>query len=137
MIAAITTKVATDTSGALVAKFLAAQDRVYPQVLGELRAGRKTSHWMWFIFPQLAGLGTSEVARTYSLADLSEARAFAAQEIAHAGLALGAAITEGVDPFAFGSWAHGRLRLLHRSLSHRLLFDLGADARLFSSHDDK
>lgn len=70
-----------DTGGALVAKFVTAQDRVYPQVLGELRAGRKTSHWMWFIFPQLAGLGTSDMARTYALAGLDEARAFAGHPV--------------------------------------------------------
>ena len=43
-------------------RFLDAQAPVYPVVLGELRAGRKQSHWMWFIFPQLAGLGPSEMA---------------------------------------------------------------------------
>jgi uncharacterized protein (DUF1810 family) len=63
--------------GALAAKFVAAQDRVYPDVLRELRAGRKTSHWMWFIFPQLAGLGHSDMAQRFALRDLAEARAYA------------------------------------------------------------
>jgi uncharacterized protein (DUF1810 family) len=59
-----------------LARFLEAQARVYPQVRAELGAGRKTSHWMWFIFPQLAGLGTSATARHYALGSLAEARAY-------------------------------------------------------------
>ncbi|MCP8883345.1 DUF1810 domain-containing protein [Devosia sp. XJ19-1] len=71
----------TETHGAMIAKFLAAQDQVYPAALHELRAGRKESHWMWFIFPQLAGLGQSEMARHYALSGLDEARAYAAHPI--------------------------------------------------------
>ncbi|SMQ85566.1 Uncharacterized protein, DUF1810 family [Devosia lucknowensis] len=71
----------SDIYGALIAKFLAAQDRVYPQALGELRAGRKQTHWMWFIFPQLAGLGHSDMARRYALGDLDEAAAYAAHPV--------------------------------------------------------
>lgn len=71
----------TDNHGAMIAKFLTAQDQVYPAALHELRAGRKQTHWMWFIFPQLAGLGQSETARLYALDDLEEARAFAGHPI--------------------------------------------------------
>ena len=78
----------TQAHGAMIAKFLAAQDRIYPTALHELRAGRKQTHWMWFIFPQLAGLGHSEMARTYALHDLDEATAFADHPI------LGARLTE-------------------------------------------
>lgn len=67
--------------GALIAKFLDAQNQVYPEVLHELRAGRKRTHWMWFIFPQLAGLGHSAMARRYALEDLNEARAYLAHPI--------------------------------------------------------
>lgn len=56
--------------------FIAAQDRVYEQVLAELRAGQKRSHWMWFIFPQLRALGRSLAAQRYGLADLHAARAY-------------------------------------------------------------
>jgi uncharacterized protein (DUF1810 family) len=56
--------------------FISAQEPVYDQVRAELRAGRKRSHWMWFIFPQLAGLGRSSTARYYGLASLAHARAF-------------------------------------------------------------
>jgi uncharacterized protein (DUF1810 family) len=57
-------------------RFVDAQAPVYDTVLAELRAGRKRSHWMWFIFPQLDGLGHSAMARRYAIASLSEARAF-------------------------------------------------------------
>ncbi len=62
-------------------RFLAAQERVYDDVLNELRRGRKTSHWMWFIFPQVAGLGRSETSRYYAIASLDEARAYLADPI--------------------------------------------------------
>jgi len=57
-------------------RFLTAQQGVYAGVLDELRRGRKTGHWIWFIFPQVAGLGRSDVSRYYSVADLDEARAY-------------------------------------------------------------
>jgi uncharacterized protein (DUF1810 family) len=59
-------------------RFVAAQDagNTYDNALAELRAGRKTSHWMWFVFPQLAGLGRSAMARRYAIQDLQEARAY-------------------------------------------------------------
>jgi uncharacterized protein (DUF1810 family) len=54
-------------------RFVIAQDAVYAQVTSELQRGRKTSHWMWFIFPQLRGLGVSSMATFYGLASASEA----------------------------------------------------------------
>ena len=57
-------------------RFVEAQTGVYEGVLRELRAGRKTGHWIWFIFPQLAGLGRSETSRFYGIASLDEARAY-------------------------------------------------------------
>lgn len=56
--------------------FLTAQDPIYSSVLTELRAGRKRTHWMWFVFPQIAGLGFSEMSRRFALAGLEEARAY-------------------------------------------------------------
>ena len=56
--------------------FVAAQDRVYEQVTAELRAGSKRTHWMWFVFPQLAALGRSPMAQKYGLADLHAARGY-------------------------------------------------------------
>jgi uncharacterized protein (DUF1810 family) len=57
-------------------RFIEAQQSCFARVCAELEAGRKTSHWMWFIFPQLRGLGVSATARRYALADLDEARAY-------------------------------------------------------------
>ena len=59
-------------------RFVAAQDQggAYETALAELRAGRKTSHWIWFIFPQIAGLGRSPMAQRYAIASLDEARAY-------------------------------------------------------------
>ena len=57
-------------------RFREAQDRVYARVLEELRAGSKRSHWIWFVFPQIAGLGRSRTAQRYALASVAEARMY-------------------------------------------------------------
>ena len=57
-------------------RFVTAQRDVYDGALAELRRGHKTGHWMWFIFPQVAGLGHSEMSRRYAIASLDEARAY-------------------------------------------------------------
>ena len=62
-------------------RFVAAQDGVYDGALAELRAGRKTGHWIWFVFPQVAGLGRSEMSRIYSIGSLAEARAYLAHPV--------------------------------------------------------
>lgn len=56
--------------------FIEAQDTVWNDVLAELKAGQKTSHWMWFVFPQLADLGKSNMAQLYGIEDLAEATAY-------------------------------------------------------------
>ena len=57
-------------------RFVEAQADCYEQVTRELRVGRKSSHWMWFIFPQIAGLGHSEMARQYAISSLAEAASY-------------------------------------------------------------
>jgi len=57
-------------------RFLDAQERVYDTVLQELRAGRKSSHWIWSIFPQIAGLGRSGMAQQFAIGSLDEAKAY-------------------------------------------------------------
>lgn len=57
-------------------RFVEAQDRVYESVCNELALGEKTSHWMWFIFPQLKGLGRSPIAKHYAIESAAEALAF-------------------------------------------------------------
>ncbi|MCF1708638.1 DUF1810 domain-containing protein [Tabrizicola sp. J26] len=56
-----------------IERFTVAQDRIWPAPLNELRAGRKATHWMWFVFPQLASLGRSATAKFYGIRDLAEA----------------------------------------------------------------
>lgn len=64
-----------------LARFLAAQEVVIDQALAELRAGAKRGHWMWFVFPQIAGLGQSAMSRFYAIASADEARAFLAHPV--------------------------------------------------------
>ena len=62
-------------------RFVDAQAQVYQTVLGELRAGRKRSHWIWFIFPQLSGLGSSPMAARYAISALDEAQAYLRHDV--------------------------------------------------------
>ena len=72
-------------------RFVRAQDATHAGALDELRRGRKTSHWMWFVFPQIAGLGRSETARYYAIASTAEARAYLAHPV------LGARLIEATE----------------------------------------
>jgi len=72
-------------------RFVVAQDGVFETAREELRAGRKRSHWMWFVFPQRDGLGTSPMAQRYAIGSLDEARAFLAHPV------LGPRLRECVD----------------------------------------
>ena len=62
-------------------RFVEAQASVYADALAELLRGRKTSHWMWFVFPQIAGLGSSSTARRYAITGIDEARAYLAHPL--------------------------------------------------------
>jgi uncharacterized protein (DUF1810 family) len=62
-------------------RFVDAQAQTYAQALAELRAGAKRTHWMWFVFPQVAGLGRSGMAQRFALADAAEARAYVAHPL--------------------------------------------------------
>jgi uncharacterized protein (DUF1810 family) len=64
-------------------RFVTAQDAggTYDRATAELRAGRKATHWMWFVFPQIAGLGYSPTSRTYAISSLDEARAYLAHPV--------------------------------------------------------
>ena len=62
-------------------RFIEAQTATYDTALAELKRGRKTSHWMWFVFPQIAGLGHSPTARLYGIDDIAEARAYLAHPV--------------------------------------------------------
>ena len=62
-------------------RFVRSQAHVYDEVLHELRSERKTGHWIWFIFPQVAGLGHSDMSRRFAIASLNEARAYLAHPL--------------------------------------------------------
>ncbi|WP_374471800.1 DUF1810 domain-containing protein [Phenylobacterium sp.] len=64
-----------------LARFVAAQAGVYDTALAELSAGRKRTHWMWFVFPQLAGLGSSPTAQRYAVSGVEEAKAYLAHPV--------------------------------------------------------
>ena len=83
-------------------KFVEAQDAVYDRVMLELQSGHKMSHWMWFVFPQMAGLGSSPTAQRYAIEDLGQAKRYLADPL------LGGRLREGVN-----------LMLHHRRFSAR------------------
>ena len=64
-----------------LSRFLSAHERTYQTALSELRGGRKRSHWMWYIFPQLRGLGQSDTSRLYAIQNLGEASAYLAHPV--------------------------------------------------------
>lgn len=78
-------------------RFLDAQAPVYATVCEELRAGRKRSHWMWYIFPQLQGLGISPMVQRYAIASLDEAKAYLAHPVLGARLRECASLVAGVE----------------------------------------
>jgi uncharacterized protein (DUF1810 family) len=78
-------------------RFVDAQDRVYDAVLGELRSGKKDSHWIWFVFPQLRGLGRSPTAVRYGISSLEEARAYLEHDVLGPRLRECARLVAGID----------------------------------------
>ncbi len=111
-------------------RFLAAQESVYDGVLDELRRGRKTGHWIWFIFPQIVGLGRSETSRYYAISSLEEARDYVAHSVLGARLRECASLVLSSDaPTAveiFGSTDAQKLRssmtLFHRAAPDEPVF---------------
>lgn len=99
-----------------LARFVAAQADVWPAPLDELRSGRKRSHWMWFVFPQVAGLGMSAMSQHYAIRSRDEAAAYLAHDVLgprlaettdavleHAGRLTAEAIFGGIDAVKFRS----------------------------------
>jgi uncharacterized protein (DUF1810 family) len=111
-------------------RFVAAQAPLYAQVTAELAAGAKTSHWMWFVFPQLKGLGRSGTARHFGLASLAEAQAYAQHTLLGARLCHCCGLLMALQGRSalqvFGSIDALKLRscltLFERAASHELLF---------------
>jgi uncharacterized protein (DUF1810 family) len=83
-------------------RFVDAQEdaAIYARALGELRAGRKQGHWIWFVFPQIAGLGSSPMSQAYAIRSLEEARAYLGHPLLGARLRESTEALLGVDPGA-------------------------------------
>lgn len=111
-------------------RFVNAQQPLYRGVVEELRRGRKTSHWMWFVFPQVLGLGNSATAQRFAIASLDEARAYLAHPVLGARLRECAALVSATRaPTAesiFGSLdakkLHSSMTLFHRAAPNERVF---------------
>jgi len=125
-------------------RFVVAQASVYASALEELRRGRKTGHWMWFIFPQMAGLGHSAMSQHYAIASLAEARAYLAHPVLGprlrecAGIVL--ATRESTAEQLFGSTDAMKLRssmtLFHRAAPDEPVFAGVLDRHFSGVADD-
>ncbi|QOY93187.1 DUF1810 domain-containing protein [Massilia sp. UMI-21] len=117
-------------------RFIRAQEPVYATVLAELRAGRKHSHWMWFVFPQVAGLGRSDMARRYAIASADEAAAYLAHPVLGARLRECASIVAALDgPSA--DEIFGQPDALKFRSSMTLFADVAPDEAVFQACIDK
>lgn len=117
-------------------RFVRAQAPVYAAVLEELRAGRKRTHWMWFIFPQLAGLGRSETAQRYAIASGDEAAAYLAHPLLGARLRECAGIVDELDGRTVEEiFGHPDDRKFHSSMT--LFADVAPDEAVFQDCIDK
>ena len=136
-------------------RFVVAQEHVYAGALEELRRGRKTGHWIWFIFPQVAGLGYSDMSRRYAIASLDEARAYLAhpvlgarlRECASALLATNHGTAEDILGGTDAMKVRSSMTLFHRAAPDEPLFtqvldrfyrgapDAATDARLRDAED--
>lgn len=126
-----------------LSRFVQAQAGVYEQALAELRTGRKRSHWMWFVFPQIAGLGHSAMAQRYAIASLDEARAYLEHPVLGARLrecsALVLAVPGKTVHEIFGApddlKFHSSMTLFHRTAPAEPLFD-DCLRKYFSGQED-
>ena len=116
-------------------RFVKAQEGVYPRALAELEAGKKQSHWMWFTFPQIAGLGHSAMAQMYAIASLDEAKVYLAHPVLGARLRECCRVVQDVKGKSahaiFGSPDDLKFR------SSLTLFDLAAPNDIFRAALDK
>src|SRR5262245_55412111 len=124
-------------------RFLDAQESIFDNVCSELRAGRKVSHWMWFIFPQLAGLGSSLLSLKYAITSLDEARAYVEHPVLGPRLRHCADLALSVDGLSarqiFGNPDDLKFRssmtLFSRATTHNAIF-IAALRKYFAGHED-
>ena len=116
-------------------RFVEAQAPVYQVVVAELRGGRKRSHWMWFIFPQLAGLGRSQMARQYALSSADEAAAYLAHPVLGARLRECSALVAAIDAEAETIFGDPDVLKFHSSMT--LFAEVAPDEAVFHTCIDK
>lgn len=113
-------------------RFVEAQQGVYDKALAELRAGHKRTHWMWFIFPQIDGLGTSDMARRYAIGSSDEAAAYLAHPVLGPRLrACATAVAAHADSDADTIFAHPDNLKFHSSMT--LFADVAPDEAIFQT----
>jgi uncharacterized protein (DUF1810 family) len=117
-------------------RFVTAQDGVYNTVRSELRGGRKRSHWMWFIFPQMEGLGSSEMARKYAIRSSDEAAAYLAHPVLGARLRECAELVLAIEDTAIGDIFDSPDDLKFHSCM-TLFADVAPDEAVFQANLDK
>jgi uncharacterized protein (DUF1810 family) len=117
-------------------RFVIAQGEVYNTVRSELRAGRKLSHWMWFIFPQVEGLGSSEMARKYAIRSPDEAAAYLAHPVLGPRLRECAELVLAADGSAIGDIFDSPDDLKFHSCM-TLFADVAPDEAVFQANLDK
>jgi uncharacterized protein (DUF1810 family) len=117
-------------------RFVTAQDAVYDTVLSELRDGRKRSHWMWFIFPQVEGLGRSEISRKYAIRSPDEAATYLAHPVLGARLRQCAELVLAIDDKAVGEIFDSPDDLKFHSCM-TLFADIAPDEAVFQANLDK
>jgi uncharacterized protein (DUF1810 family) len=117
-------------------RFVSAQDPVYAAVLDELRGGRKRTHWMWFIFPQVAGLGSSAMAQKYAISSADEAAAYLAHPVLGPRLRECAALVAAIDDKSIDEiFDSPDDRKFHSSMT--LFSDVAPDEAVFQECLDK
>jgi uncharacterized protein (DUF1810 family) len=116
-------------------RFVTAQDEVYSAVLSELRDGRKRSHWMWFIFPQIVGLGRSELSQKYAIRSSDEAAAYLAHPVLGARLRECAALVLAQDKEIDAIFDSPDDRKFHSCMT--LFADVAPDEAVFQDCLDK
>jgi uncharacterized protein (DUF1810 family) len=126
-------------------RFVDAQDHrgTYDRALGEIRNGRKTGHWMWFVFPQVAGLGHSAMSQKYAIAGLAEARAYLAHDVVGDRLRECAEVVAALDASperVFGAIdaqkLHSSMTLFHRAAPTEPAFGAVLDKHFGGRPDD-
>ena len=117
-------------------RFVAAQAAIYEEALAEIGHGRKRGHWMWFVFPQLAGLGHSATARHYAIASLDEARAYLLHPLLGQRLRTAVETLQDLEPGLTAQAVFGEIDAL-KLRSSLTLFEAAGGERLFAAALDR